>query len=320
MSVKLKNKIKIIYIAGAGRSGSTLLEKLLNQVNEIISIGEINCLWYKTIKENLLCACSKKINQCPFWNDVFYEAFGGFKNIELDKIIKLQLSVSRMRFLPFLILPSIRTTEYSINLKEYLQLLEKLYESIYKISKKSFIVDSSKVPPHAFVLCNSPNIELYVIHLIRDLRAVVFSRLRKKLHQKVDNKKVYMIRKSVPSSILEWYSYNLTFFAFRNKFKKYKIVLYEELIKNPKRVLKSILNWLGINKYSLDFFKSENIVFFDKYHSVYGNPIRFKNGEVEIKLDDEWRKALPFYYKSFLKLISFPMDVLIKLDRTWRKF
>ena len=68
--------MRIIYIAGASHSGSTLLDMMLNAHPEIISVGEV--LKLNRIKvaktgrvKRTRCSCgSATLLQCEFWSRV----------------------------------------------------------------------------------------------------------------------------------------------------------------------------------------------------------------------------------------------------------
>ena len=64
------DKVKVIYIAGEGRSGSTLLERILGQHNKIFAAGELIHIWERSFMENQLCSCGKSFYECEVWKDI----------------------------------------------------------------------------------------------------------------------------------------------------------------------------------------------------------------------------------------------------------
>ena len=60
---------KVTYILGAGRSGSTVLERLLSSAPGVVGTGEIATLWRRTLSA-LTCSCGAPAPDCPFWVDV----------------------------------------------------------------------------------------------------------------------------------------------------------------------------------------------------------------------------------------------------------
>ena len=47
--------LKVLFIAGTSRSGSTLLGQLLGQIDGFIHIGELRQLWKKGFGQNSPC-------------------------------------------------------------------------------------------------------------------------------------------------------------------------------------------------------------------------------------------------------------------------
>src|ERR1019366_1995765 len=63
----------------------------------------------------------------------------------------------------------------------------RLYRAIRQVAGKSVVVDSSREASQALVLARIPDIDLKVLHLVRDSRAVAFSYLRRKPQFRDDN-------------------------------------------------------------------------------------------------------------------------------------
>jgi hypothetical protein len=61
----------ILYIAGYGRSGSTLLDRLLGLLPGVRGLGEIARLpWHLRDPHQAVCACGTTLAACPFWSRV----------------------------------------------------------------------------------------------------------------------------------------------------------------------------------------------------------------------------------------------------------
>ena len=63
-------KVKVIYIAGYGRSGSTILDIALSQAREVFGAGEITALSRHVWTENEYCACGVPIRSCELWQAI----------------------------------------------------------------------------------------------------------------------------------------------------------------------------------------------------------------------------------------------------------
>ncbi|HKZ43206.1 MAG TPA: hypothetical protein VJ044_19770, partial [Candidatus Hodarchaeales archaeon] len=174
-----RERIKVLYISGWGRSGSTILSNILGQVEGFFPVGEIRFIWTRNLLENRLCGCSVPFMNCEIWQKIFTEAFGGFEKVDANRVAHLCERFTRTRQVPrMLFMP--HKMESHPDMIEYLDHLDKLYRAIQSVTGCRVIVDSSKYPSYASILDLLPNLDLYVVHLVRDSRAVSFSWSKKK--------------------------------------------------------------------------------------------------------------------------------------------
>ncbi len=92
--------VRVIYLGGLGRSGSTLLERLLGELPGVCASGEIVHLWQRGVAENERCGCGLEFSACDFWKQVGKEAFGGWDKIDASRIGHLKDAVDRTRMIP----------------------------------------------------------------------------------------------------------------------------------------------------------------------------------------------------------------------------
>ena len=162
----------VLFIGGLGRSGSTLLDLLLAGVPGMVPVGELRHLWTRGLRDDDRCACGARFSACPFWNAVGDHSFGGWTNVDADRTIALARRVDRHRRL-MTTAPAWR--EPSHELRRYGEMLEQLFAGILAVSGGEVVIDSSKDPPHGFVLRRTPGIDLRIVHLVRDSRGVAES-------------------------------------------------------------------------------------------------------------------------------------------------
>lgn len=204
----MSERTTVLFIGGFGRSGSTLLARMLGQIPGFSFVGELEYVWEKYFVENQLCGCGASFRACDFWKDVVQEAYEGFDRVDLDEIIRLKYSVDRMRYIPQLVSPW-KSQTFLENLARYSENAGRFYAAISKVSGSRVIIDSSKVPSYAYTLANMPNIDLRVVHLVRDSRAAAYSWLRKKVDYKIPGEKTYMAQHGPVNSSLGWMRSNL---------------------------------------------------------------------------------------------------------------
>lgn len=300
-------KLKIIFIGGAARSGSTLLDRVLGEVEGFFSLGELALVWQEGFVKNMLCGCGKPFKSCNFWTAVVEEAFGGFDKVNPEYIVKLQCSVARTRYIPQLVFPALRSPKFQSMLSEYSDILGRLYRAAQRVSGSKVLVDSSKAPPHGFVLREIQDINLRVVHLIRDSRAVAYSRQRKKMNPAVHWKKAYMGRSSILRSCMDWNLSNLFMQVLYTSTPQYTaVVRYEDLVDKPRETVLKLLKELELDSSDVRFI-SGNTVELGVAHTASGNPMRFKQGQIEIHPDVEWKQKMPVLKRLIVTALTWPL-------------
>lgn len=295
-------KVKVLYIAGAGRSGSTIIERILDQIHGITSVGEICFIWDRGLLENNFCSCTKPFNQCEHWEAVLQEAFGNKENIDPKQLQAYYDVGARYHQLPRMMLPGAKEGVRKKN-KAYLDVLGKLYTSLQEVTQAEIIVDSSKFPTYGYLLDLIPDVELYVLQIVRDSRAVAYSWQRKKEYQP----DIQMIRFNPIISSMLWNVYNFSSeYFWGRKAGKFFRVRYEDFINNPQNSLSLILSWLKIEGEELPFI-DENEVWLESSHCVAGNPSRFAVGEVKLVYDSEWFEKMGLLNKVLVSILTFPL-------------
>jgi hypothetical protein len=303
MSQDNTNNVKVLFIAGPGRSGSTLLDMLLGQINGFYSTGELRFIWSRGFEQNQLCGCGKPFRECEFWTEVVKEAFGRLEDIDYTRIETLRGHVERRLSKGLSIRGDI---ELLAPYQEYFDACTKLYQAIHKISGCEFIVDSSKNTAHGFILANIPQIDLFTVQLIRDSRAVAHSWRREKIRPEIYWEQKFMGQRKVLTSATRWNSLHKLSEKLGHTSKGYVPLRYEDLVNNPKKSLSGLFTDLGIEPPTFDFIDGSHANLRTS-HTVSGNPVRFTNNEIKIKPDTEWQHAMANRHKWLVTLITWPL-------------
>ena len=82
--------VKVLYIAGWGRSGTTLLDNLLGQIEGFTSTGELHNLWQRGLIDGRDCGCGLRLTDCPFWQEVLTAGFGGVERVDPGAAVAAQ--------------------------------------------------------------------------------------------------------------------------------------------------------------------------------------------------------------------------------------
>jgi hypothetical protein len=257
--------MKVIFIAGLGHSGSTLLELVLSANEGCVGIGEVfqlvdpnNKLIYNL--EGYECSCSKEILNCNFWKTVIQE---------LSKNTDLCLT------------------------KKYEVVLQKCKEAF---GENAIVIDSSKSQRALSALKDIPDIDLKVLHLIRDVRpwsmSIKKANIRNKVRTLRENIKKFgvkgvikYLRRNRYYVFYNWWRTNnrITKIITDNKLESL-VTSYERFCFNSNETLEEIYNFLGtdFDANSIDMLTTNN-------HNIFGNRMRFdKEKRKQIRYDMDW--------------------------------
>jgi len=257
---------KLVYVAGSGHSGTTMLGLILAQHSKLVGLGEIlqalqvtseHSAFDEIRKRETPCSCGNTLDHCVFWAKV-------------DAALKEN-----------------KKGEYFERLQVVLQTIEELY------GKDRRGVDTSKsLVPIGKMLQNG--MEVKVIHLIRDVRAysisyVDRSRVRRSRGLPVSRKKKGWLSEALMKHsayyFLDWYSQNrkIQTFLRANAVPTFQVG-YEELCLYPSLMIEKICGFLEIpvepGMLSLEGSSQS--------HIIRGNRMRYRSEKKQIRYDNRW--------------------------------
>ena len=308
----MKKQIKVIYIGGSGRSGSTVLTKLLNFWPGLIGVNEICYLWKYGIEANHPVSDGTLFSESGFWQQVLARVYP-------DRPIRRKqadfFAHSGQNGLKNLILNQWRPRPLADEERAYAHALEKLYASVLEVSGEQYIVDSSKTPDYAYFLSRIDSIDMVLLHLVRDPRGVAYSWSKKFARNDVRaDATVAMTSFGLLQATLRWIKWNVGCeLVKRRKNVRYRRVRYEDFVKNPQKVLDGIAALLGFPEHPPPYeLTAEG--FHDQHHardiSMWGNPVvRTRSGPVRVVVDDEWKKEMSLWKKIAVSVLTFPFLV-----------
>lgn len=268
--------MKVIYIAGLYHTGSTLMDLTLGNLPNVIGLGEI----YKGLRggfeEN--CSCGAKTKDCLFWGCI-------------DKAIRNQKDLD----------------------------FQSKYDLVISTFKENFgedciLVDSSKCHPFEIFskkdkrdmqglnyLINMDEIELKVIHMVRDVRSwsngLLMRDERTKEELSILSRFFRRFSRSASARYLQWYWGHKKIIKFLedNNLDTLR-VSYEDLAIDPENTLLNLTNFLEMNYDPKMLIPSKS-----KSHIVVGNPMRFREANIKkIKYDTRWLSSNKLLFPSIL--------------------
>jgi len=300
--------VKVLYVGGYGRSGSTLLMRSMAQASSVTAVGELQHVWRRGFIENQLCGCGAPFLACDFWNAISYRAFGcAPSDVPADHYEKLQQEVHGQGTLITLRVPRVRCRSYKRSYSEYSGLLEGFYRAIASLSQSRLIIDSSKMAPAARMLSNVPGVELHLVHLVRDSRATAFSWQRHKTRTEIHWARTEMDRYGIYRSSYEWSLENSLLYLDRAHPASYTLLRYEDFVRQPAVVLAQLATTIGEKSIASELLTMGSEVWLAPSHTVAGNPGRFHSGETRIAADNEWESMMPARQRLLVTALTGPL-------------
>lgn len=298
--------VRVLFIGGQGRSGTTLLDRILGQIPAFFSAGELIHLWAHGLSGER-CGCGVPFTDCPFWTKVGSEAFGGWDQLDVPGLVALQQDVDRSRYIPWMV--TMWWPPYRRRLKRYTETLRQLYTTIGDVSGGRIVVDSSKHPSLAFLLRRVPDVDVRVVQVVRSSHGVAYSWTKVVQKPEVVDRVELMPRYRPFRSATWWTGYNGLFSLLKRLGVPTTVVQYERLAREPGPELRRVLKLAEQDPTPEDlaFFLSPNEVELGPTHTVSGNPMRFTLGKVTLRLDEEWRKRMSRWNRLVVSAACWPL-------------
>ena len=281
---------KIIYIAGAGRSGSTILGILLGSMKNAVHLGEIG-LALEWLEWKTPCSCGKEFSECEFWKEWNW----------LDKDVQSELikakGIEHISGLPRLLTNLVSQDDAD----HYNQFYGQLMNYVQDHSGKEVIVDSSKTTwsctGRFHALNRFAGNDVYVVHLVRNGYAVMESDIVTGDNRVLEGSEYHEHKFAALRSVVGWGVFNLTipFVGLFARSRKVIRVHYEDLIRNPSAEIRRIGQAFDMDTEELAQRLEDPNSTFETGHLVGGNRVRHQKA---IKL----KQSKPRRYGEKLRL------------------
>lgn len=279
---------KIIYLYGYGRCGSTILSLLLDRHPDIFSTGELISLPERGWIKNTRCSCKKRADECPFWTQVreIWQENSPVKNPEefneLLNPYKNYFSFSRRN-------SHHRLVQENENIDLLMRSITTLYDAIFKVSGKSVIFDSSKLPMFGLVVGSNHKYRVDPVFMIRDGRGVINSLEKTRVKKRRESRSFYARQKNLFLSSIKWAVANfICEYVLRKQDSDFIKLRYEDLVSSPEATLNEILNQVQLDNHTFESPDQHTS------HVLAGNIKRLKD-DVSIKPDIDWQTSLKLY-------------------------
>ena len=223
---------RVLYVMGAGRSGSTILGVTLGNCADFFYAGELD-KWLPRAGVPQLA----DVERMRFWDAVrgelpgAAELFGG-------QVRCLERSSALFRVRQWPLRRQLR--------RRYRRVAEDLYRAVARTAGASHIVDTSHYPLRARELQRVEGIDLYLVFLVRDPHSVVASFSRSDVREPTFG--------TLKTNTYLWLTHVVSLYVFlRHRRDRRLLVRHEDFIADPEGVLRSILDLLASTAALPDF-------------------------------------------------------------------
>jgi UDP-N-acetylglucosamine transferase subunit ALG13 len=297
---------RVLYLGGFGRSGSTLVERVLGQVPGVTALGEVVHLWARGALADERCGCGEPFSACEVWRRVGKSAYGGWDAVDASAVEALRASVDRLRLVPRLLAPG-TSPSFRRRVDSLVRVLDRFYAAAQEVSGASVLVDSSKHASYAFVLRHVA-VDLRVVHVVRDSRGVAHSWSKRVLKPEAVGEEAYMPTYSAAESSLWWALNNVLFDVLARVGVPVLRLRYEDLLHDPRGSVRRIVEFAGLDPEdeALAHLGDRSVELVTD-HTVAGNPMRFTTGRLELRVDEAWRAALPPRHRRTVTALTAPL-------------
>lgn len=296
--------VRVTYIGGWGRSGSTLLARMLGELLPVCSVGELRDVWLRGPLEDRRCGCGEPFSGCDFWRTVGVQAFGGWHNVDAASLAVMRVALDRPWHLPMLT-AGVSYARYRGRLAAYTSALTHLYRALQQVSGARVILDSSKIATYGLLLSRTPGVDVTVVHLVRDSRGVIHSWQRAQARGDGPTEEL-MLRYGPLVGALRYDLYNSLARTMALSRIPYLRVRYEDLMQQPVDVLQRIAQHAGVAEPTSWESLRRGVIWLGTQHTLDGNPMRFRKGPIQLRHDERWRTHMSRRDRRTVTLLTGP--------------
>ncbi len=298
MKAAVPTPIKLIYIAGYGRSGTTLLDIALGEQPAIMGAGEVSTLARHVWNEGEYCACGARVRDCTVWRSIVERWREGEPASLMGEYRKAQERTESIIGLGRIFGPVFGRG----GRREHARRTMRLLTSMAAISGRPVLLDSSKLPGRAFALASLAEVDLYVVHVVRDGRGVAWSLL--KGHRRQADKGVQrdLVPKPLLYTAIRWTIVNLaTEWLCRRLGPSHAIrVRYEDFVADPQATIGAITALVG------EVAQATPGDTFAPQHQVAGSRHRMQRS-ITVRKDETWKTEMPRAKRIVFTLACAPL-------------
>lgn len=286
---------RVLYVTGWLRTGSTLLGNVLGELPGVAHVGELHYLWRNGVLKsgtNSLCGCGKDLLDCATWAPII-----GATTVPARRVVAWQRELLRTRHTRARLAEARGRAAPADGVEPVLDVMASLYRAVAAGADGGrLVVDGSKYPAEAAALLGRRDLDVRVLHVVRDPRATALSYRRAK---------AYIDPRGPAESSGYWVAFNLASDLVGAAAGHYLRIRHEDLAARPRDVVAEVMRFAGLDdEPPVD---RAGRVRLGVNHTVTGNPDRLTRGTVMIRADERWRTELPARDMAVATAVAAPL-------------
>jgi len=280
-------RLPVVYLAGSGHTGSTLLALFLDAHPDIASVGEtaFKRKLQGTAGAKLTCTCGESYSSCTFWAEVFRGVTAAgyeLSPLEWSNDFRYKGWLAHRLFSRYSARPALRAVQktatalfpaHNARVERVQKVNLEFVRTVLRLTGARVFFDTSKRAMRLHHLLQVPEFDVKVVKLVRDVRGYAWSAKRR--------------GGAVPDAALTWRRDQENFDEITRVMPPDRVMLlrYEDVCRDPRTWLKETYAFCGV-----DPIDPPDYVI-PKEHHVLGNSMR-RSDMIRIRLDESWRTSL----------------------------
>lgn len=297
--------LRVLYIGGTGRTGSTMVDQLLGQFASYFSGGEMAFFWSRGIQARAICACGEPVRDCPVWNHAIASVTD-----DPDRLAARMVALRhRFRWPHVLIMwiPGFSRARMR-EIAEIPSTAARIARDVAAEQDIEVFIDSSKEPHYSYILREGSDLDLRFLHLVRDPRAVGRSWQRRRTEAGLTTDEIMEQRTSPITSAYYMFSNIVSELFWGRRSDRYAFLRYEDFVADPARILEAIGEFAGTPIVPDSVLDGQTFPI-GTMHTSWGNPGRVGRTSITIRSDDAWRTELSRWDKLVLTVLNLPLII-----------
>lgn len=297
---EIMSPLRVVFVAGCPRSGSTLLGRILGELEGWFDAGEVRNLW--RYPASRICKCGRPHDACPVWGPATAAALDRLGELAgttptLDDAARLheEVAASPRRFPLLWRAAHGRSTPTAI--RAYAETLGAAYSALAETTGCRTIIDTSKLPSDLAAAALAPGVGVRVVLLVRDPRGFVSSRLRRR----PDGTRLL----AAVEEAAGWAALNAVAEAFARieARGRWLAIRYEDLIADPANHVRRVADTLGP---TLEVPIGHRTAHLSTGHALVGRR-HWPTGAVHLEEDRRWERQLTAGQRRAITAVTAPV-------------